>query len=289
MIYSIPSDVATLDRNSDGYIDRIYVGDTGGNIWRVDVGDASAANWTVNKLATVGYDAVNNNPSRRKFLYPPDVVYGKDANGAYDAVLIGSGDREHPFNGAGDAAHPLSNAVTNRYYMFKDRDVGTTAITEADLYDTTANLIQTGTAAQQTAANDALTAAKGWYITLGTGEKVVTSSITLAGITFFNTNQPSLPAPGVCTSNLGIAREYAVGYKDGTAKIDNDASGQLTASDRSKTRPGGGYPPSPVSVVVQIDGKQYQGVCSGTRCYNPPGTELELGARIRTYWHKITK
>ena len=185
----------------------------------------------MNKLATVGYDAVNNNPSRRKFLYPPDVVYGKDANGAYDAVLIGSGDREHPFNGAGDAAHPLSNAVTNRYYMFKDRDVGTTAITEADLYDTTANLIQTGTAAQQTAANDALTAAKGWYITLGTGEKVVTSSITLAGITFFNTNQPSLPAPGVCTSNLGIAREYAVGYKDGTAKIDNDASGQLTASD----------------------------------------------------------
>jgi type IV pilus assembly protein PilY1 len=64
----------------------------------------------VNKLATVGYDAVNNNPSRRKFLFPPDVVYGKE----YDAVLIGSGDREHPFNGAGDAAHPLSNAVTNR-------------------------------------------------------------------------------------------------------------------------------------------------------------------------------
>ena len=63
MKYSIPSDVAALDRDRDGYVDRIYVGDTGGNIWRVDVGDASLANWTVNKLATVGYDAVNNNPS----------------------------------------------------------------------------------------------------------------------------------------------------------------------------------------------------------------------------------
>ncbi|HZM46017.1 MAG TPA: PilC/PilY family type IV pilus protein [Burkholderiales bacterium] len=296
MIYSIPSDVAALDRNADGYIDRLYVGDTGGNVWRVDIGDASAVNWTVNKLATVGYDAVNNKTSRRKFLYPPDVVYGKDANGAYDTVLIGSGDREHPFNGVGDSAHPLSDAVTNRYYMFKDRDVGIsygasytrTAITEANLYDTTANLIQVGTAAQQTAANVALTAAKGWYITLATGEKVVTSSITLAGITFFNTNQGTLPTPGVCTSNLGLAREYAVGYKDGTAKIDNDASGGLlTASDRAKTRTSGGYPPVPVAVVVQIDGKQYQAVISGTDVQNPPGTEL--GARIRTYWHKMTQ
>ena len=295
MIYSIPSDVAALDRNGDGYIDRLYVGDTGGNVWRADIGDPSAANWTVNKLASVGYDADNNKVSRRKFLYPPDVVYGKDANGAYDAVLIGSGDREHPFNGAGDATHPLSDAVTNRYYMFKDRDVGIsygptytrTAITEADLYDTTVNLIQTGTASQQTAANNALAAAQGWYITLGTGEKAVGSSITLAGITFFNTNQPALPAPGVCTSNLGIAREYAVGYKDGKAMIDNDSNGQFTASDRSKVRPGGGYAPTPVGVVVQIDGKQYQGVISGTDVQNPPGTQL--GARIRTYWNKMTQ
>ena len=139
----------------------------------------------------------------------------------------------------------------------------------------------------QTAGNGALKGEKGWYIKLGTGEKVVTSSITLAGITFFNTNQPSKPAEGVCTSNLGIARDYAVGYKDGTAKIDNDASGQLTASDLSKIHPGGGYPPSPVSVVVEIDGKQHQAVISGTGVQTPPGTEL--GARIRTYWHKMTQ
>jgi hypothetical protein len=39
--------------------------------------------------------------------------------------------------------------------------------------------------------------------------------------------------------------------------------------------------------VVQIDGKQYQAVISGTDVQNPPGTEL--GARIRTYWHKMTQ
>jgi type IV pilus assembly protein PilY1 len=219
------------------------------------------------------------------------VVYGKDANGPYDALLIGSGDREHPFNGLGDAAHPLSDAVANRYYMFKDRDTGISygatytrvAITETDLYDATANLIQVGTASEKTAATAALTAAQGWFITLATGEKVVGSSITLAGIVFFNSNQPSLPTPGECTSNLGIAREYAVGYKDGTAMIDNNADGQKTTSDRSKKREGGGYPPSPVAVVVQIDGTPYQGVISGPDVQNPPG------ARIRTYWQKMTQ
>ncbi len=292
MIYSIPSDVAALDRNSDGYIDRLYVGDTGGNVWRVDVSDAAPANWTVSRLATVGYDAYGNRTNRRKFLYPPDVVYGKDVNGPYDAVLIGSGDREHPFNGAGDAAHPLSNAVANRYYMLKDRDVGIsygasytrTAITESNLYDTTADLIQVGTAAQQEAAVATLTAAAGWYISLGTGEKVVGGSITLAGTTFFNTNQPSLPAPGVCASNLGIAREYGVGYKDGTAKVDNNSDGVFTASDRSKIRPGGGYPPSPVAALIQISGRQYMGVISGTDVQTPPAATL--GARVRTYWTK---
>jgi type IV pilus assembly protein PilY1 len=292
MIYSIPSDVAALDRNRDGYVDRLYVGDTGGNIWRVDMNDASAGNWTVNKLASVGFAATDNKNDRRKFLYPPDVVYGKDASGAYDAVVIGSGDREHPFNGYGDAAHPLVDAVTNRYYMFKDRDTGfsygpsytRSATTEGGMYDATANLIQDGSSAQKTAANTSLVAAQGWYITLGTGEKVVGTSITLAGTTFFNTNQPSPPLPGVCANNLGIARQYAVGYKDGTAPIDNDASGNFSVVDRSKVQPGGGYPPSPVAVVFQQNGKQYQGVISGTDVQSPPGATL--GARLRTFWYK---
>ncbi|HKA45909.1 MAG TPA: PilC/PilY family type IV pilus protein [Burkholderiales bacterium] len=295
MTYSIPSDVAALDRNADGFVDRLYVGDTGGNVWRVDVNDPSAANWTVNKLASVGFAATASKNDRRKFLYHPDVVYGKDANGAYDAVLIGAGDREHPFNGFGDVAHPLSDVVTNRYYMFKDRDTGIsygasytrTAITETNLYDATLNLIQDGTSAQKAAASASLVTAKGWYITLGTGEKVVGSSITLASTTFFNTNQPSPPAPGVCASNLGIARQYGVNYKDATAMIDNDASGTLTGADRSKTHVGGGYPPTPVPVVVQLDGKQYQGVISGTDVQAPPGATL--GARVRTYWYKKTQ
>jgi type IV pilus assembly protein PilY1 len=47
---------------------------------------------------------------------------------------------------------------------------------------------------------------------------------------------------------------------------------------------GGGYLPSPVPLVVDINGTKQQGVCSGTSCLTPPGLTLER--RTRTYWYK---
>lgn len=287
MTYAIPSDIAVLDRNNDGFADRLYVGDTGGNVWRVDLNDPSPVNWTVNRFASVGFSQSGTVDSRRKFLYAPDVVFGSDANGAFDAVLIGAGDREHPFNGYGDTAHPLAIAVVNRYYMFKDRSTGLafggSTITEADLFDTTGNLLQQGSASEIAAATGQLTAAKGWFVTLGTGEKVVSSSVTLGGATFFNTNQPVPPAPGVCSSNLGIARQYTVNFRTGGAIIAYNAVAGLTAESRYTTHAGGGYAPSPVPVIVQIGGKTYQVVISGTSVLQPPTAPLQ--ARLRTFWH----
>src|SRR5207302_4300883 len=37
MKYSIPSDLMIEDTNGDGLIDRIYVGDMGGQLWRIDL------------------------------------------------------------------------------------------------------------------------------------------------------------------------------------------------------------------------------------------------------------
>jgi type IV pilus assembly protein PilY1 len=270
MLHSIPSDISILDRNGDSYIDRLYVGDTGGNIWRVDLDDPDFGNWSVVKLAAVG----GTGADRRKFLYPPDVVYGKDpAGSSYDAVLIGSGDREHPFD----------VTVVNRYYMFKDTDTEllstrTTPITETDLFDATSNTIQAGDAT----AVATLTSSAGWMMTLGAGEKVIGSSVTLAGTTFFNTNQPSSVASATCGSELGLALQYAVSYEDATATIDSGTVG-LTTADRSTRHPGGGYLPSPVPVVVNLDGRLFQAVVSGTSVRMPPQAALE--SRYRFYWY----
>jgi type IV pilus assembly protein PilY1 len=274
MTHSIPSDVTILDRNGDGYIDRMYVGDTGGNVWRGDIHDANFSNWRVVQLASVGGTDANN---RRKFLYPPDVVYGSDANGRYDAVLIGSGDREHPFE----------VSVVNRFYMFKDRETGLSStrsspITEADLFDATSNTVQVGDAAAIGSATAALTGSAGWMLTLATGEKVIGGSVTLAGTTFFNTNQPSSVASATCGSNLGLALQYAVSYEDASATIDSGTAG-LTTADRSIRHEGGGYLPSPVPVVVNLGGRYYQAVISGTEVRMPPQAKLE--SRYRFYWY----
>jgi type IV pilus assembly protein PilY1 len=288
MTFAIPSDVSPIDRNSDGFTDRVYVGDTGGNIWRADINDPSPANWTVNKLASVGFAASGTVGSRRKFLQQLDVVFTNDANGPFDAVLVGSGDREHPFNGFGDTANPLINAVTNRYYMLKDRNIGLTfsgaTITEADLFDTTNNLIQQGTGAQIATASAALLAAKGYFITLLTGEKVISSSVTLGNAVFFNTNQPVPPAPGVCGGNLGVAREYTINLLTGGAVIPYDVSAGLSAASRYLTHAGGGYPPSPVGAIVQIGGRMHLVVISGASVLQPPASPI--GARIRTFWNR---
>ena len=46
---------------------------------------------------------------------------------------------------------------------------------------------------------------------------------------------------------------------------------------------GGGFLPTPVPVVVQIDGKYYQTVIAGVQATNPGG--LTLQTRVRTYWY----
>src|SRR6185436_16107143 len=103
--------------------------------------------------------------------------------------------------------------------------------------------------------------------------------------TFFNTTQPSGSAGGgSCGSNLGIARSYQVSFADATATTELNGVSGLTTSDRSQTLAGGGFPPSPVPLVVQIDGQTKEGVQIGPDTKTPPGSVLE--SRMRSYWYR---
>jgi type IV pilus assembly protein PilY1 len=283
MTYAIPANVVLLDSNGDRYIDRIYAADTGANLWRINVDDPLPANWTVSKLAALGASGV----SARKFLYAPDVILASSAN-PFDTLLLGSGDREHPFE----------TSIQNRYYMIKDdhalNAVRATPIVEGavdsatgtsgQLYDASADLVQVGTPAQQAAAKAALQAASGWYIRLTAGEKVVSGSTTLSGSVIFGTNTPASTVANSCTANLGEARLYMLSYLDGTATFDVNQSGTLSLVDRYQVRAGGGYPPTPIPISVRIDGKSYQAAISGTKVITPPSPGLNR--RYRTYWHR---
>ncbi len=265
MSYSIPSDVAVIDGDQNGYADRMYVGDTGGQVWRADLG-GPPADWHVYKLASDGEAATS---AERKFLYPPDVVTGEDSRGRYKAVLLGSGDRTSPFK----------TSVLNRFYMFKDHntdsidevDQPAAALVESDLYDATDGV-------HEVIDSDRLDGKDGWYINLrDTGEKVVTNAVTLGGTVFFSTNEPPPPDDGDndCSKSLGTARSYQISFEDGTAtNEENDG--------RSAEVVGGGFPPSPVHVMVEIDGDLEEAVVAPPEVKDTPGKALNR--RNPAYW-----
>jgi len=300
MTCAIPMDVTVLDRNRDGFADRLYVGDTCGNVWRAEINATDPRDWKVTKIAAFNEGANTSMTGKRKFLFPPDLVLSRDTptdTGLYPTyftVLLGSGDREHPFD----------VNVQNAFFMVKDRDkdssqigrenkttkwIGGGALSGTGSSSTDDPIVASGTASGMGAVFDATNVAGvndyGWKILFASGEKNVGSAVTIAGTTFFNTNQPSSTAGGgACGSNLGIAREYLVSFADAGATTDLNALGSLSIANRSTIHAGGGYLPAPVPVVVEIDGKKYQAVISGTSVQTPPG--LTLDARLRTYWYR---
>ncbi len=277
---AIPSDVTLLDRDGDGYIERLYVGDVGGNLWRADfeTKDGNApANWTMAKLAALG-GAANSNDAR-KFFYAPDVV----STATYDAVSAGTGDREHPLYSASTTPGTAYNVV-NRLYMIKDTNTTGipstwTPITEAGLFDTTVQPYDGS--------------GKGFYITLADrGEKAVNAPLTVGGYTTVGTNTPSAPKAGVCYPNLGTARSYSYSFLTGVGK--NPAQRWIVLD-------GGGFPPSAGFALVSVsDGTSSSLVPVLFGGGNPTGTgsgdaKSSLGAqkvnitgvgkRKRLYWY----
>lgn len=267
---AIVADLTLLDRDGDGKTDRIYAVDTKANLWRVDIDNATVTNWTIHKMASLG----GTGADARKFLNKPDVVLGT----TFDAVLIGAGDREHPFE----------EGIVDRFYMVKDKflglagglSCGTTSVpatcTHADLVDVTSNQLQGGT----------LPADKqGWYITFRSGEKMVSSPVTVYGNVIFGTNQRVASTSLNSCYNLGVARLYQVDFLTGGAISDLNADGVINVNDRSEEVKGGGYLPSAVYSPVVIDGKRRDVVCVGTRCFKPGGQAFDT-SRTRTYWYK---
>jgi len=278
MNFSVPADLLVLDRTQDGFHDRVYVADIGGTIWRIDTDGATFGDWAVHKIATVADRGTTEDA--RKFMFAPDVVFGT----AFDSVVIGSGDREHPL--AGDDAYD----VQNRVYMFKDPNIGTTGaslnLDSDDLFDATGD-------------SDVPTNATGWFIDLAPGEKVINGPLVPpGGALIFGTNQPcasgKLDANGncdvsgtsttlSCTGNLGIARRYSINYQTGAGQGYTNSEGNAV---RSEGVAGGGFLPSPVAGVVNVNGVPYMFVTD-----NPlsPGGVIPTSVsvpqkRFRTYW-----
>ncbi|HTL76204.1 MAG TPA: hypothetical protein VL654_07770, partial [Casimicrobiaceae bacterium] len=284
LTFAFTADVLAVDRHQTGFIDRVYAADIGGNLWRIDTSGTTTGSWSIHNIASVG--GRTSTSAGRKFMFGPDMVVTQ--TGTFDAIVIGSGDREHPLASSTDAAN-----TSNRAYMFIDPNVNTTGtdlnITESDLaaVDTT------------TTTPVDLTGKEGWFVALRSGEKVINGPIVVASDMIFGTNQPCASgktnAAGdcdssgtnlTCTGNLGIARRYDINFLTAAPAGFTDTSG---TSVRSEIAAGGGFLPSPVAGEVNINGTPYTFITDNP--LSPGGvispTITVSKTRFRTYWHEI--
>ncbi len=270
----IPSAVAAMDTDRDGLTDRFYVGDTGGVVWRGDLNGNSPSSWTLTRVLSVGRHA--GQPDRR-FFHAPDVVQAKDDSGPFDAVIIGSGDREHP----------LDTNVANQFYVLKDRNTTSgsppsTSKTVADLLDLPVSKDVTNLSS---AEKDLLN--QGWRIDIGTsasGEKVLTSPLTYFGRIYFGTYTPTPPADAnrlQCGPSEGTSLTYVLSLFDAGGIFNlNTANGD--AKDRS-VNTGSGIPSDPV--YIALNGRVY--VTPGNLATNESFRSALPGRALwQVYWYQ---
>jgi type IV pilus assembly protein PilY1 len=268
MRWSIPGDMATVDTTDSGYIDRVYVGDMRGQLWRFDIGDPDPTRWTGQIL----FNANSPIDGSRKIFYQPDVTLEE----GYEIVFFGTGDR----------AHPRETTVINRIYGLKDKGTGVT-LDEDDLIDETDDLLQDPSySGDKASLRTQILNGNGWYIRLvdNLGEKVLAPSVVFAGVAYFTTYTSAEPTVDPCDSfSEGTARLYALDYRTGEAALNYDTSDEaLARADRSKVS-GSSIPSALVLAIVQGQPLGYIGVRGGI--LNP---EIAGGTAItRIYWRQL--
>jgi type IV pilus assembly protein PilY1 len=288
MKYAIASDVALLDSNGDDAIDRLYVGDTRGQVFRIDLGDqidpsagtailknGGSSGYVFADVGCTGGTRTNDCSAtlkydRRKFFYMPTLVQTRDttysATADYDLIAIESGDREDPLDKLTEALSV--DPVHNRIYAFRDYNYRfgapgstPTALTESDLYNSTTNDLEDPNSSGFAAALTAIKATDGWYVDLKettlpnwVGEKGLAEITVFSGVLYATTYIPpsgGAVAPGTCPPPAeGSARLYGLNYLSGAGIVDLNNSG--SGIDRY-VDVGGGIP-SGVVVIIREGG-----------------------------------
>lgn len=224
MEHGFAAAVSPMDADGDNILDRLYIPDTGGRLWRIDLpqyvptvspDDHRAANWKASVFANLrpSDDALaDSTDNDLRFFHAATIVRrARDAIGDFDAIAVGSGDREHPQS---------ETNKNNWFFLFKDRltTSGDTAVATrtplvpTDLLDIT-NICLNVTAGVPCTGD----LSNGWRLALEeTGEKNLSTPFIGGNGIIFTTYLPegSGPDDDPC-SPLGTSRLYQVGLEAG--------------------------------------------------------------------------
>lgn len=214
MQHSIPAPLRVIDLNSDGLASRIYFGDMGGRVWKIDLMngfpvDEFGRGGVMASLGGAGVDTPTTADLRR-FYNQADVV-----NTVYDgkrflAVNIGSGYR----------AHPLDREIDEWFFSVRDfyptTALASTAYTTPVPFDALVDITDGG-------GIDVGSTQPGWRLELKAsgGEKVLGRSVTFDGVIYFTSFAPG-SAANACTAVAGQNRLYAISLFNGFTVLPDD-------------------------------------------------------------------
>jgi type IV pilus assembly protein PilY1 len=289
MDYSFPADVKVLDFDGDGYADRMYAADMGGQVWRFDVFNGQPpANLITGgvfaQLGAAGLAPPAPASATRRFYYSPDIALVNNRDFDFIHVGIGSGHR----------AHPLSLANHDRFYALRDYGGqgkqlqatydAFTPIQDGDLVDITNNVSASIPQGQE-----------GWKFQLRDGgwigEKVLAEARTFNNEVFFTTFRPDLGGTS-CDPQLGVNRLYDISLFNGSPvkNLDGSTDGSpLGGSDRF-TEFRGSISSEVVFIFPSPDPN-----CVGDQCSPPPVGCVDLfcfppgfaNNPVRTFWSEV--
>jgi len=277
MNFSIPANMTATDINVDGYLDRLYIGDVGGQVWKFDLSAPATTssglvdNWLGKRLFAA--PLTGTNPPAVGEYYAAQAIYGSIIP-AYDDL-----DNLWLYFGTGDRNHPNNTTVPNRIYGITDSPSMTngTALTESNLVDVTS-------------ANN--TAPQGWYIRLGTNEKILASADVFNKVVFFSSFTPV--STTICGSN-GDAKLYAVQMSTGYAALDwANGAGLLTTSSATDVRAktiGTGIPSKPIVIITDTGATITSSVITATTSQQLPSNPAPPPTAMRRvlYWRELVR
>jgi type IV pilus assembly protein PilY1 len=264
MNYSFAAPPTAVDTNFDGFIDKIYIADLGGQMWVFDVSfdgvsKKSDSRWSGKRLFAAP-------SSDYRIYYQPAVAFDRYG---IPWVYFGTGDREYP----NDLSGPRE-----RFYAVKDNGTGNYPRTEADLLDVTSSNTFNPTSQA------------GWFLQLeksaDKSEKVLAKPAVFNRLVYFTTYVYATAA-NPC-SVPGEAKAYIVEYLSGGGALEVDDLVDLEGSpsqQRSKTI-GPGAPSNPV-ITVDVKGKA--SVTIGTTSDQVLSTQIFSPSKSKEilYWREI--
>jgi len=260
--HAIPGGAKIIDVNRNGFLDRIYFADTGGNVWRIDLDEALGSDSELTKIAALGGSGAN----ARKFYNSPDVALLRNKGKRVFSISVGSGLRAHPMNDKIDD-HMFMFFDESPYARISDSFVKVTK-TDLERIEITAtgtdNITKTLTKSSDFEGKKITQVAgkRGWYVAFSdTGEKVLAPSISFEGSLLFTTLVPKTLNVGsnICESPATQGRFYALDMLTGEASFDVDPVEGITDNDVFETIAASEIPGTPQGVFNELD-------CSDGHC-----------------------